>query len=110
MGGSLHERAPLPNSPLTHHLMPARLRATASRPNGAAPMADESVASIIPWHSPQAGKSPAKGSRVAKPRKPSKPKSNPGSKSKTKAAASEDELRSSESLIAPNFMEQVEAL
>ena len=72
-------------------------------------MADESVASIIPWHSPRATKSPEKGSRVAKPRKPSKPKSNPRSKSKTKAAASDDELGSSESLIAPNFMELVEA-
>jgi hypothetical protein len=68
-------------------------------------MADESVVSIIPWHHPQATKSPEKGSRVAKPRKPSKPKS----KGKTKAAASDDELHSSESLIAPNFMELVEA-
>jgi hypothetical protein len=67
-------------------------------------MADESVASIIPWHQPQATKSPEKRSRVAKPRKPSKPK-----KAKTKAAASDDELRASESLIAPDFMELVAA-
>jgi hypothetical protein len=68
-------------------------------------MADESVASIIPWHQRQATKSPEKRSRVAKPRKPSKPKS----EVKTKAAASDDELHASKSLIAPDFMEFVKA-
>jgi len=67
-------------------------------------MADESVASIIPWHRPQATKSPGKRSRVAKPRKPSKPKV----KTKAKAAASDDELDAAESLIAPDFMKFVE--
>jgi hypothetical protein len=82
-------------------------------------MADESVASIIPWHQPQTTKTRATAVRVTKLDEPpkfeakskAKPKSKPKPKSKkTKAAAPpDDELHASESLIAPDFMEYVEA-
>jgi hypothetical protein len=77
-------------------------------------MADESVASIIPWHQPKPAKSGAntgdksgvKPARVTKPRtrpnKQQKTKQNPGA-----ASAPDDELLSSESLISPDFMELV---
>ena len=55
-------------------------------------MANKSVASIIPWHQPEATRIPEKQSRAAKPRKPSKPKS------KAKAAASDDELQASDAI------------
>ena len=63
-------------------------------------MADESVASIIPWHQPQAAKGREKPSRAAKPRKPPKSKS----KTKAEAGASDDELHAAEPLIPPDFM------
>jgi hypothetical protein len=74
-------------------------------------MADESVASIIPWHPPQATKPQPKPARVAKPAsKPRKPKAKPKSATKPKAAtAADDELHDSDALIAPDFMEFVEA-
>lgn len=69
-------------------------------------MADESVASIIPWHQRQATKSPEKRSRTAKPRKPPKPKSK--SKTEAEAGASDDELHAAEPLIPPDFMKFIE--
>jgi len=69
-------------------------------------MADESVASIIPWHPPQATKSRVKPARVAKPRKASKAKPKPAARTK---AAADDELQGSDALIAPDFLELVEA-
>jgi hypothetical protein len=71
-------------------------------------MADESVASIIPWNPPQGTKPQPKPPRVTKPRKPSKAK--PKAAAKRKAAApADDGLHASEALIAPDFMEFVEA-
>ncbi|CCE09337.1 conserved membrane hypothetical protein [Bradyrhizobium sp. STM 3843] len=74
-------------------------------------MADESVASIIPWHQPKPpGKTPAakaKRSPAAKPRKRTKTQAN---KAKASAAApDDDDLYAPDSLIAPDFLELVEA-
>ena len=69
-------------------------------------MANKSVASIIPWHQPEATGSPEKQSLAAKPRKPSKPKSK--SKTKAEAGASDDELHGGEPLIPPDFMHFIE--
>ena len=70
-------------------------------------MADESVASIIPWHQPKTAKARPKRTRVAKPAKPTKTASKAVS-AKTPAPA-DDETISSESLILPDFMELVQA-
>lgn len=79
-------------------------------------MADESVASIIPWQQPKAsppGKVPAaraKRSPAAKPRKRPKAKSEktrPGSKAEL--VMEDDDLDAADSLIAPDFLELVEA-
>jgi hypothetical protein len=96
-------------------------------------MADESVASIIPWHHPETTSARATRVRVTRldeppqfePKPETKPELNPAAKpksrpkakprAKTKAAKSkaaaraDDELHASESLIAPDFMEYVEA-
>jgi hypothetical protein len=78
-------------------------------------MADESI--VIPWNPPQAPKPQPKPARVAKPaRKPAKAKPKAAAKSATGAAAkakaaalADDALHGSEALIAPDFMELVEA-
>lgn len=79
-------------------------------------MADESVASIIPWHPPQAAKPnpkpkstpKSKPARAAKPRKSARAKFEAAGKTKT-AAPEDDELHPSETLIAPDFLALVEA-
>ncbi|WP_407157602.1 hypothetical protein [Bradyrhizobium sp. STM 3557] len=73
-------------------------------------MADESI--IIPWNPPQATKPQPKPARVTKPRKPAKAKTKPVARAATKAKAAtpaDHELPGSEALIAPDFMEFVEA-
>jgi hypothetical protein len=82
-------------------------------------MADESVASIIPWHQPQTTHARPTRVRVTKLDEPptsdsklrtkAKPKSRPKPKRTKTAAPSDDELHASEALIAPDFMEYVEA-
>ena len=100
-------------------------------------MADESVASIIPWHQPQTTharparvrvtkldepprseskieaqletKSDAKLKAKAKPKPKANVKTNAKPKKTRAAAPGDDELHASESLIAPDFMEYVEA-
>jgi hypothetical protein len=79
-------------------------------------MADESVASIIPWNPPQGTKqgTKPKPARVAKPRKPVRGAAKGPAKAKLnaaakKVAAADHELHGSEALIAPDFLELVEA-
>ncbi|WP_315742628.1 MULTISPECIES: hypothetical protein [unclassified Bradyrhizobium] len=82
-------------------------------------MADESVASIIPWHQPKKPATRAKRSPATKPRKRAKTSTNKTQTSKTEAnkaqarlkAASDadDDLYAADSLIAPDFLELVEA-
>ncbi|MGY4304642.1 hypothetical protein ACVIJ6_001885 [Bradyrhizobium sp. USDA 4369] len=67
-------------------------------------MADESVvASIIPWQQPKTAKPRPKRPKVVKPRP--RPKSD--RPEKTKAAALDDEMLASETLIMPDFLELV---
>jgi len=75
-------------------------------------MAEESVASIIPWQPPKSAKVPTKtatGPR-AKRTPAAKPRKRPAKQQKAKQAAApdpDDELFASESLISPDFMELV---
>jgi len=84
-------------------------------------MADESI--VIPWNPPEITNARGHRVRVTKldepPKSETKPKSRPGSKPKPKAKKTprkakaatpdDDELHASETLIAPDFMELVEA-
>ena len=87
-------------------------------------MADESVASIIPWHQPQTTHARPTRVRVTKLDEPPGSAAGPDAKLKAKtkkanakprprktraAAPGDDELHASEALIAPDFMEYVEA-
>ncbi|CCD95125.1 conserved membrane hypothetical protein [Bradyrhizobium sp. ORS 375] len=67
-------------------------------------MADESVvASIIPWREPKTAKPRPKRAKVVKPR----PKPKAEKAERTKAAALDDEMLASETLIMPDFLELV---
>ncbi|CCE03534.1 hypothetical protein [Bradyrhizobium sp. STM 3809] len=67
-------------------------------------MADESVvASIIPWREPKTAKPRPKRAKVVKPR----PRSKAEKAEKTRAAALDDEMLASETLIMPDFLELV---
>ncbi|MGJ4927665.1 hypothetical protein ACQR1I_20650 [Bradyrhizobium sp. HKCCYLS2038] len=67
-------------------------------------MAEESVvASIIPWREPKTAKPRPKRAKVVKPR----PKPKAERAEKTKAAALDDEMLASETLIMPDFLELV---
>jgi hypothetical protein len=87
-------------------------------------MADESVASIIPWHQPEITNARSNRVRVtkldeppkwdAKPKPQAKPQAKPKPKArqgarKVKATPAHGEPPASEALIAPDFMEYVES-
>ena len=82
-------------------------------------MADESVASIIPWHQPKKPATRAKRSPAPKPRKRAKTEAGKTHTSKTETnrtkarlkatTDADDDLYAADSLIAPDFLELVEA-
>ncbi|MGJ4999294.1 hypothetical protein ACQR0Z_33050 [Bradyrhizobium sp. HKCCYLS3077] len=66
-------------------------------------MAEESVASIIPWREPKTAKPRPKRPKAVKPR----PKAEKADKSDKIRAALDDEMLASETLIMPDFLELV---
>jgi hypothetical protein len=73
-------------------------------------MADESVASIIPWHQPKPANTDVRtGDRSGgKPVSVTKPRKRPAKQQKPKASAAlDDERLASETLISPDFLELV---